>query len=1015
MRGADAAVPSGPATGLSFRLSPHGVSLSLLGLLILVAAMVASGEREWGRAPAPAESSYGKLPLSFVPNRGQADERVLYSAQAGGSSLQFTRDRVAITLEGKDKAHALHLRFLGASPSPTLTGEDRQKGRVNYFTANASQTNIPTYGELRYRNLWPGIDLAFRGEGGRLKYEFHVAAGADPSKIRLAYAGAESLSLGAAGALLIETPLGTLRDQAPKSYQRSGSRKVPVESSYATAGNRYGFELGPYDRSRPLVIDPGLVYSTFLGAATGWEIGDDIAVDGAGNAYVAGTTASSDFPTTPGAFDSTPGSNWDVFVTKLSPDGSTLVYSSYLGGIGPERGQGIAVDPGGRAFVIGWTGSPDFPTTSGAFDTSYADNGSDAFVTKLSADGSNLAYSTFLGGSLRDTGASEDAVDVAIDDAGNAYVTGWTYAYDFPVTPGAYQTINDDLQEGFVTKLNPSGSALVWSTYFGGTHHERPYGIAVDENGNPYVSGVTDAQDYPTTPGAYRTTGATNPWGGRTDDGFVTKFANDGSSLVYSTYFTLNPFQEIAVDDQGAVYTASADKLSPDGSTLVYSVAPFFGVTGYDVVVDSDRNAYITGATSGNLPVTSGAYDTTPNGSSDAFVEKLDPTGFVLYASYLGGSAERGDGARGIAIDSARDAYLAGETYSSNFPTTPGSFDTTYNGGPTDSTSSDAFVSKIDIPDAFGVIRVVKDAGPDDPQNFNFQAGGGLTPSTFTLDDDSDPTLPNTRTFDVPIGSGYSVAETQPAGWYLGSASCDDGSPTNNIDVAESETVTCTFINSRHYPRPGGASPLRVPLVPAFRLCGIAQNPQNSNHVAPLALDSCAPPLEASEVLTTSTTGKMAAFARLRVLPGNPATPTIDEADVAIDMSATDVKNASDGSDFAGTALLSTVIRVTDRANSPGGVSSATSENLTFSLPVDCAATPDPNTGALCSLETTADTVVPGFAIEGKRAIVETFSLRFRDPGPDGVILPPAGGLGCPPECGSGDERTFLDQGLFLP
>jgi hypothetical protein len=303
-----------------------------------------------------------------------------------------------------------------------------------------------------------------------------------------------------------------------------------------------------------------------------------------------------------------------------------------------------------------------------------------------------------------------------------------------------------------------------------------------------------------------------------------------------------------------------------------------------------------------------------------------------------------------------------------------------------------------------GTINIVKDARPNDPQDFGFTAGGGLSPTSFTLDDDSDGTFSNTRTFQVVAGSGYNVSETVPSGWMQNSATCSDGSPVSNIDVGPGETVTCTFVNTRTYPRPGGGSPARVSLVPEYAECTLP----NSKHVEPLDLDSCSPPTLASSLLTTSTTGIGSGSAKVEVVPGLPSTPA-DEADVLITATASDVRLASDGSDYAGQLALSTGLRVTDRRNGPAGDEPATAEDFQFSMPFNCVPTGG-TSGSTCTLATTADTVLPGFAAESKRTVISAFSLAVEDAGANGSF-----GSGCPLDCGDGDEGVFLRQGLFTP
>jgi uncharacterized repeat protein (TIGR01451 family) len=652
-----------------------------------------------------AHRAYASLPLSFVPNGGQSDRRVRFQAQAGGASFFFTQREAVVALAGEEKGFALRLGFLGADRKVAVSGERRQPGRVNYLLGRDPtgwHTNLPTYREVAYRQLWPGVDLRFHGQGGQLKYELELAPGASVHAIRLAHTGASGLTLDRGGALLVRTPLGTLRDARPVTYQLVRGKRVPVSSRFRLeGGNRYGFAVGEYDRRLPLVIDPGLQYSTYLG---GSSTGVGIAVDTAGSAYVTGYTTSGDFPTTSGALDTTLGGGDDAFVTKLNPAGSALAYSTYLGGSSYEYGHGIAVDTAGSAYLTGWTTSGDFPTTSGALDTTLDGGGYDAFVTKLNPAGSALAYSSYLGGS-----SDEFSNGIAVDTKGSAYLTGLTYSGDFPTTAGAVATTLGGSRDAFVTKLNPAGSALAYSTYLGGSGsgYEYGFGIAVDTAGSAYLIGWTDSGAFPTTAGAADTT-----LGGVTD-AFLTKLNPAGSALAYSTYLGGSNDEEgygIAVDTAGSAYltgrTHSGDfpttagafdttlggpfnedafvtKLNPAGSALAYST--YLGGSsfefGYGIAVDAAGSAYLTGRThSGDFPTTAAAIDTTLGGGDDAFVTKLNPAGSALaYSTYLGGSStEEG---LGIAVDAAGSAYLTGWTDSGDFPTTAGAFDTSYNGG----------------------------------------------------------------------------------------------------------------------------------------------------------------------------------------------------------------------------------------------------------------------------------------------------------------------------------------------
>jgi hypothetical protein len=599
------------------------------------------------------------VPLAFVPNAGQSDPSVRFEARGAGVGIRLTDTRAMLALERGRRGHALELRFAGANRQPRVEGIDPQPGRVNYIGRGGGQADLPSYGGVIYRDLWPGIDMVLRSGDGRLKYEFHVAPGADSARIRLAYRGARRLSLASGGALRIGTSLGTLHDQRPVSWQTIDGARVPVGSRYAVrGGSEYGFRLGRHEPGRKLVIDPGIVYSTVVGGSS-FDEGNAVAVDADGSAYVAGWTFSSDFPTTPGAY-ATQLNNFsrDAFVAKLQPNGSAPLYSTYIGGSGSDEAHGIGVDSAGAAYVTGVTASGDFPTTAGAQDSTYGGQ-EDGFALKLDPSGSALTYSTFLGGTGPDQGRA-----LAVDSSGHAYLTGRTDSTSFPTTPGAFDsTYNSPPSSGssgdaFVTKLD-SGGALAYSTYLGGESVDMGNGIALDSNGNAYVTGLTLSSDayeqapFPTTPGAVNTRYGYN------GDPFVTKLNPAGSDLVYSTF--------LAEAGGGASDSGEAIAVSANGS------------------------AYVTGRTlSEFFPVTPGAYDTThsPRFMFDGFVVLLNPAASRrVFSTFLGGLLD--DRPTGIAVDATGTVWVTGITDSDDFPTTPDAADSTL-GGP-----ADAFVTRL--------------------------------------------------------------------------------------------------------------------------------------------------------------------------------------------------------------------------------------------------------------------------------------------------------------------------------
>jgi hypothetical protein len=691
-------------------------------------------------------ADYAHLPLSFEINQGQTDRRVRFVARGIKISLFLTpAEAVFTTPDSKQAAHpipgaenrgrkqapaasppALRMQIVGADPAASAAAEQPLPGKINYLLGHDPgrwRTGIPTCARARFRQVYPGVDVVYYGNQTHLEYDFVVAPHADPGRIRLRFAGTDRVRVDKQGDLIVGRRGRTLTWRKPTVYQEGTDRRQTVSGRF-TIRNAHGtaptvsFALGPYDTGRQLIIDPVLIYSTYLGGST-QDIAYGIAVDSNGNAYIAGSTGSTDFPVTPGAFQTTEnGATSNAFVTKLNPTGTALVYSTYLGGNAQDTAYGIAVDSSGNAYVAGSTSSTDFPATPGAFQTSSRGT-SNAFVTKLNPTGTALIYSTFLGGNTQDA-----AYGIAVDNSGNAYIAGYTDSTNFPITPGAFQTSSrgGGSNAAFVTKLNPTGTALIYSTLLGGSGQNYGVCIAADSSGSAYVSGQTSATDFPVTTGAFQTTRG----GGSSSNTFVTKFNATGSALIYSTYLRETNDgggENIAVDGSGNAYvvgsTSSTDfpitpgafqttnrapsgsstgfvtKLNAVGAGLVYST--FLGGSGDSIVdgvaVDAGGNAYVTGFTaSADFPTTPGVTQRVKGAGTnyDAFVTRLNATGTALiYSTYLGGSSQ--DNAYGIALDGNGNAYVAGSTGSTNFPITPGAFQTTESGA----TNSAAFATKL--------------------------------------------------------------------------------------------------------------------------------------------------------------------------------------------------------------------------------------------------------------------------------------------------------------------------------
>jgi Beta-propeller repeat/S-layer homology domain len=761
----------------------------------------------------------------FIENVGQFDEGARFQMHDGNGTLWLAEDALWMTVveqvapqSGEVPAlvgmsHAgesgkgvnIKLSFVGANPAARLEPFNRLETSVNYFIGNNPETwdpDVPVWGGVRYKNLYPGIDLELTGENGQLVQRLVTHQGADLNLVQLRVEGTDAVTL-ENGHLLLTTALGVT---ALPLLQVSGADSATLPTA-AVAGNLVDSPFGALQgKSTDLQVQSGYVnleYATFLGGSTtgvGYtgEEGTAIAVDLSGAAYIAGTTWSSDFPATPGAFDTSfNGYHNDVFVAKLNPAGSALVYATYLGGSQDEYGYGIAIDTNGAAYVTGLTSSPDFPSTPGVLDETM--NGSvDPFVVKLNPSGSGLEYATFLGAPGNDFGKS-----IAVDSNGCAYVTGNTdYVPNYPTTPGAFDTTwNGGDLDAFVVKLNPSASALAYATLLGGSGTDDGYGIAVDTSGAAYVTGLTNSSDFPTTPSAFDT----SPGG--LNDVFVVKLNPAGAALDYGTFLGGSAADEgygIAIDTDGAAYvtglTNSADfpttpgamyttfmnsalgfvvKLNPAGSEPAYGtyLSPGGGLgvstgVGIEIAVNSDGEAYVTG-------------DTYFEGLSfNTFVLKLNAEGSApVYVTTPGGSDF--DRSGGIAVDSSGAAYITGSTSSPDFLTTPGAFDTNYNGG-----GNDAFVAKIvqdtTQPTVLAITRL--DADPTEASSVSFNV-------TFSEDvvgvDENDFAPAATGSL-----SGVAVsAVTGTGAAYTVTVNTGTGSGALKLNVSDTASITDLALN----------------------------------------------------------------------------------------------------------------------------------------------------------------------------------------------------------------------------
>ena len=698
---------------------------------------------------ARASAAYGQLPLSFEANQGQTDATVNFLSRGSGYTLFLTPGEAVLSLGAGQGNDVVRMRIVGADPNAQSAGLEAQAGRTSYLLGDDSSqwhTEVANYGKVEYQDVYSGIDLVYYGNQRRLEYDFVVAPGADPNVIQLAFDGVRSMELDAGGNLILHTAGGDLVKDAPVVYQESDGARSSIAGRYLLDDGQVSFEVGAYDHALPLVIDPILSYSTYLGGS-GVDVGFAIAVDSAGSAYVTGTAGSSSFPKQNPMQPKLSGGN-DAFVTKFNAAGSGLVYSTYFGGSGSDRGYGIAVDGNGYAYVTGLTTSSNLTTTVGAFDTTIG-GGIDAFVVKLNAGGSALLYSTYFGGSGGENfNTPWRTGGIAVDGAGNAYITGKTNSLDLLTTTNAVQpAFGGGDFDAFVAKFDTTkvgAASLVYATYLGGSGDDESTGIAVDSAGNAYLTGWTGSSNFQ-TPNGFQTTRSGY------SDAFVAKLNSTGSALLYSTFLggSGNEFAGgIALDTSGNAYVtgrtsvptatpaqpadfptlnafqpqyggglsdAFVAKLNPNltgAASLVYS--SYLGGSGDDnpndnrgaIAVDASGNAYVTGvAYSTDFP-TVNAIQATPGGDYDAFVTKVNAAGSaLLYSSYLGGSGDdRGFGIAVSTISGNTFAYVTGLTVSSNFPTV-NAFQPRRAGG---GFPWDAFVTKI----SFGAALVATSSAP---------------------------------------------------------------------------------------------------------------------------------------------------------------------------------------------------------------------------------------------------------------------------------------------------------------
>ena len=704
--------------------SPSRALGVLFAAAILAAIVIPAGAAPAAPRNSRLSESYGTIPLSFEANQGQADPAVKFVSRGHGYSLFLTpREAILCLTHGKSDSAKLRWHVAGASHDPRVSGENLLEKKSNYFRGNDPakwHTGVANFAQVRYESILPGIDLVYHGNQRQIEYDFVIAPGASPTDIAVAFDGASSMEIGPQGELVLHTKDGDLVQNAPVIYQDVHGTRRAIAGGYAIdAENRIGFVVGDYDRSKPLVIDPTLAYSTYLGG-NDLDEGLAVTVDSSGNVYLTGLSVSPNFPGATGSsLQPTPGGDYDAFVTKINSTGTAIVWSTYLGGSGGnEYGQAIAVDASGYVYVAGSTNSLDFPGIgSGSLQPAYGGYWRDMFLVKLVPGGNSFVYSTYIGGD-----GDESAGSIKVDSSGGVFVSGQTGSTNFPgVTGSSIQSSNAGGYEGVLLHVNSGATAIDWATYLGGTGDDDGCGaMALDGSGNVYVVCTGSS---PAFTGV--NSSSLQPSNGGSDDMVVLKVDSTGSSILAGTFFggaNDEYAAGIGVDGAGNVYvagtTASTDFPGVTGSSFQSSNAGGYDVTltkfnstlsgvifstyigGSDsdfaegLAVDADGNCYVAGSTaSTTFPGVDGNSIQSSNGggSGDVFAFVMNPSGTAMVMStFLGGSDD--DGAAALAIDGSGGFYVTGWTTSTNYPVTIGVLQTTYGGG-----DRDTFISKIDL------------------------------------------------------------------------------------------------------------------------------------------------------------------------------------------------------------------------------------------------------------------------------------------------------------------------------